>query len=115
MDLERLRFVCPVPRLLAAELTVHHRHDGLTRGTSHLKICASGHKDCKNSAPQLVRYDGYKHLQEPQAQIVSCIGPRGIAINESDDDAIWAYPGKAIGMLRNLEFAVLHTDLYRRC
>lgn len=47
----------------------------------------------------MVRYDGYKHLQEPESQIFSCIGPRGIAMNESDEDAIWAYPGTAIGEL----------------
>ena len=75
------------------------RHQGLVRGTSHLQVCASGHTDCKDSAPQLVRYDGYKHLQEPESQIISCSGPRGVPINESDEDAIWAYPGVPDGKI----------------
>jgi hypothetical protein len=48
--------------------------------------------------PQLIRYDGYKHLQDPEKDIISCIGPRGVPLNQSDDDAIWAYNGTARGM-----------------
>ncbi|KAG9790945.1 hypothetical protein ABEF93_006908 [Exophiala dermatitidis] len=72
-------------------------HDGLTRGTSHLRSCATGEIDCKNNAPQMIRYDGYHSLQEPIEQIVPCIGPRGLPLNESQEDAIWAYPGRADG------------------
>ena len=36
-------------------------------------------------------------MQEPVSDIVHCIGPRGLLMNESDDDAIWAYSGKAQG------------------
>ena len=45
----------------------------------------------------MIRYDGYKHFQEPESEINSCIGPRGLSMKESDEDAIWAYPGVAIG------------------
>lgn len=72
-------------------------HDGLTRGTTHFETCRKGDLECKPKPPQLIRYDGYKHLQEPASEIVPCIGPRGILINESDEDAIWAYPYKATG------------------
>lgn len=45
----------------------------------------------------MLRYDGYKNLLEPVSHIVSCVGPRGVPLNESHEDAIWAYPGKANG------------------
>lgn len=45
----------------------------------------------------MLRYDGYKNLLEPVSHLVSCVGPRGVPINESHEDAIWAYPGKANG------------------
>ncbi|KAL6245796.1 hypothetical protein RBB50_006949 [Rhinocladiella similis] len=72
-------------------------HDGLTRGTSHLHLCETGEIDCKSKAPHMLRYDGYKNLLEPVSHLVSCVGPRGVPINESHEDAIWAYPGKANG------------------
>ena len=92
---------------------MHHsnipdRHDGLTRGTTHLQVCTSGLTDCKNSGPQLFRYDGYKHLQEPESQLVQCLGPRGVPMNESNEDAIWAYPGKADGTLSLRLFRKIH-------
>ena len=46
-----------------------------------------------------MRYDGYKHLQEPPSEIVPCVGPRGLLMNESDEDAVWAYPGIAQGTI----------------
>ena len=76
-----------------------YRHDGLTRGTYHLEPCMSGQMDCKLETPSMERYDGYRNFQEPVERIVSCIGPRGVKLNESDEDAIWAYPGKAVGKL----------------
>lgn len=79
------------------------RHDGLTRGTSHLRSCATGEIDCKSNAPHLIRYDGYRSLQEPVDQIVPCMGPRGLPLNESQEDAIWAYPGHADGKLDETE------------
>jgi len=60
--------------------------------------------DCKNEIPHLIRYDGYRSLQEPASQIISCIGPRGVPLNESEEDVIWAYPGKADG--RNISSPV---------
>ena len=45
----------------------------------------------------MVRYEGYQNLVEQAAHIVPCVGPRGVPINESHEDAIWAYPGKANG------------------
>ena len=77
-----------------ADLT---RHDGLTRGTSHLRECETGEIDCSKTSPHLVRYDGYHSFREPIDHVVSCIGPRGMPLNESQDDAIWAYPGQANG------------------
>jgi hypothetical protein len=73
------------------------RHYGLTRGLSDLKACSPEEPNCDDLTPQLVRYSGYKHLQEDEHDIISCIGPRGLPMNESDDDAIWAYNGKAHG------------------
>ena len=75
----------------------HSSHYGLTRGLSDLKACVPEDPKCVDSTPQLVRYTGYKHLQEDETDIVSCIGPRGIPMNESDDDAVWAYNGIAHG------------------
>ncbi|KIV83704.1 hypothetical protein PV11_05706 [Exophiala sideris] len=72
-------------------------HAGLTRGTSHLRSCETGELDCKNKSPHFIRYDGYKNFIEPVSNIVHCVGPRGLPINESEDDAVWAYPGKASG------------------
>lgn len=74
------------------------QHDGLTRGTSQFTSCREGEENCSRKPPSLVRYDGYKHLQEDPKDIISCIGPRGIQINESDEDAIWAYPAIANGV-----------------
>src|SRR5882757_11404764 len=68
-------------------------HDGLTRGISHLRSCETGQVDCKNKNPHFIHYDGYKSFSEPVSQIVSCIGPRRVQLNESQEDAIWAYPG----------------------
>lgn len=79
--------------------TIFSSHDGLTRGISHLRSCETGEIDCKNKNPHLLHYDGYKSFSEPVSQIVSCIGPRGIQLNESHDDAIWAYPGHANGKI----------------
>jgi hypothetical protein len=73
------------------------RHDGLTRGTLHLKRCTPEEVNCPHTSPQLFRYNGYKHFQEPTSEIVSCGGPRGLRMNESNDDAVWAYQGKAEG------------------
>ncbi|KAK5252750.1 hypothetical protein LTS03_007684 [Exophiala xenobiotica] len=75
----------------------YETHDGLTRGTSHLHLCESGEIDCKSKEPHMVRYEGYQNLVEQAAHIVPCVGPRGVPINESHEDAIWAYPGKANG------------------
>lgn len=68
------------------------------RGTTHFNDCKQDDTNCVPKPPSLVRYDGYKHLQEDPADIIQCLGPRGLPINESDEDAIWAYPGKATGM-----------------
>lgn len=100
MDLERLPSVstfCASGLRTWLLIIFARSHDGLTRGISHLQVCTTGEVDCVSEEPQLVRYHGYKHFQEPPAAIVSCIGARGLPLNESDDDAIWAYPGKAIG------------------
>lgn len=67
-------------------------HDGLTRGTSNFNMCREGEENCNPRPPKLIRYDGYKHLQEDPMDIVQCTGPRGLPLNESDEDAIWAYP-----------------------
>lgn len=56
-----------------------------------------GEEGCSEKTPRLVKYDGYKNMQEPVSDIVPCIGPRGLLMNESDEDAIWAYSGKAQG------------------
>lgn len=84
-------------RCLVRFSDIPDRHDGLIRGSTDLQVCASGLAECRNSAPQLVRYDGYKALQEPDSQIIPCLSPRGIFLNESNEDAIWAYLGKAEG------------------
>lgn len=84
-----------MPIALANELS---RHDGLTRGTSHFSKCRVDEENCSGKPPQLIRYDGYKHLQEDPREIIQCIGPRGVAINESEEDAVWAYPAIANGM-----------------
>lgn len=73
------------------------RHDGLTRGTVHLKSCTPEEENCRHTSPQLLRYDGYKHFRESAFDVVPCVGPRGLWMNESDDDAVWAYRGKAVG------------------
>ncbi|KAK5105078.1 hypothetical protein LTS08_001352 [Lithohypha guttulata] len=72
-------------------------HEGLTRGTSNFNTCRADEENCNGRPPKLVRYDGYKHLQEDPVDIVQCIGPRGLPINESDEDAIWAYPAIPAG------------------
>lgn len=47
----------------------------------------------------MIRYDGYRSFEEPVSEIVPCIGPRGLPLNESGEDAVWAYEGKAKGEL----------------
>ncbi len=51
------------------------------------------------------RYDGYRSFEEPVSDIVPCIGPRGLFLNESDEDAVWAYEGKAKGKALNRELS----------
>lgn len=46
----------------------------------------------------MTRYDGYKSFEESVSDIVPCIGPRGLFMNESDEDAVWAYEGIAKGV-----------------
>lgn len=75
-------------------------HDGLTRGTTHFNTCRQDEENCNGKPPKLIRYDGYKHFQEDPMDIVQCIGPRGIPMNESDEDAVWAYPAIPAGKLR---------------
>jgi hypothetical protein len=36
-------------------------------------------------------------MHEPVSDIIPCIGPRGLLMNESDEDAVWAYSGTARG------------------
>ena len=85
-------------------------HDGLTRGISHFNTCRQDEENCNAKPPKLIRYDGYKHLQEDPADIVQCIGPRGVPINESDEDAVWAYPAIAAGtFIRNKHLGRLLT------
>lgn len=76
-------------------------HDGLTRGTTHFSTCRVDDENCNQKPPHLIRYDGYKHLQEDPADIIQCIGPRGLPINESDEDAIWAYPAIPSGEIES--------------
>ena len=64
---------------------------------SHFNTCRQDEENCNAKPPKLVRYDGYKHLAEDPADIIQCIGPRGVALNESDEDAVWAYPAIAAG------------------
>lgn len=75
----------------------------MTRGTTHFNTCRQDEENCNSKPPKLVRYDGYKHLQEDPLDIVQCIGPRGIALNESDEDAIWAYPAIASGQFTQIQ------------
>lgn len=90
-------------------------HDGLTRGTSQFNVCREDEQNCQRKPPHLVRYDGYKHLQEDPADIVQCIGPRGIPINESDEDAVWAYPAIADGRCTRFLVAARATLTFDRC
>lgn len=78
-------------------------HQGLVRGTSQFASCREDEPNCQRKPPQLVRYDGYKHLQEDPTDIIQCVGPRGVALNESDEDAIWAYPGIAHGVYKSVK------------
>lgn len=78
-------------------ITHYHRHDGLTRGISHLQTCQNGEVDCKNKHPRQIRYNGLRHSQEDPSHILSCLGPRGLPLNESEGDAVWAHPGRAVG------------------
>jgi hypothetical protein len=74
------------------------RHDGLTRGTIDLTAtCHPGQQSCDKKTPHMTRYDGYRNFEEPVSDIVPCIGPRGLLMNESDEDAVWAYQGAAKG------------------
>ena len=93
---QRESFIPSLPQVIKL-IPCLRSHAGLTRGTTDLAVCAPGEENCNRKTPQLVRYDGYKHLQEPLDEIIQCIGPRGLPMNESDEDAIWAYPGKARG------------------
>jgi hypothetical protein len=36
-------------------------------------------------------------MHEPVSDIIPCVGPRGLLMNESDEDAVWAYTGTAHG------------------
>lgn len=81
-------------------------HDGLTRGTTHFSTCRVDEENCSQKPPNLIRYDGYKHLQEDPTDIIQCTGPRGLAMNESDEDAIWAYPAIPSGKLESHSLVV---------
>ena len=64
----------------------------LTRGTQDLiRSCPPEQVNCPQSVPQMVRYTGLKNYKDRVEDIVPCVGPRGLAMNESDDDALWAY------------------------
>ena len=54
----------------------------------------------------MTRYDGYKSFEEPFSEITPCVGPRGLLMNESDEDAVWAYQGIAKGEASRLEPAI---------
>ena len=84
------------------------RHDGLARGTSHLRTCQTGEVDCRSKHPLQVRYDGLRHSQEDPSHILSCLGPRGLPLNESDGDAIWTYPGRAVGKEWHLQLVKIN-------
>jgi hypothetical protein len=74
------------------------RHDGLTRGTLDLKPgCQPGQDNCDKNTPYMSRYAGYRSFEEPVSDIVPCVGPRGLHLNESDEDAVWAYEAVAKG------------------
>ena len=76
------------------------RHDGLARGSFDLKLdCQLNHERCDKNTPRMTRYDGYRNLEEPVSAIISCVGPRDLPLNESDEDAIWAYKGVAKGII----------------
>lgn len=47
----------------------------------------------------MLRYDGYKSFEEPKSDLVPCIGPRGLLMNESEKDTVWAYKGQAKGVI----------------
>lgn len=64
----------------------------LTRGTQDLlQPCPPEQVNCPQSVPEMVRYTGLKNYKDRVEDIVPCTGPRGLAMNESDDDALWAY------------------------
>jgi len=54
-------------------------------------VCQPGQENCDKKTPHMTRYDGYRSFEEPVSEIVSCIGPRGLPLNESAEDAVWAY------------------------
>lgn len=45
----------------------------------------------------MIRYDGYRNFEEPASVVTPCVGPRDLPLNESDEDAVWAYAGVAKG------------------
>ena len=78
------------------------RHDGLVRGTLDLQSsCQPGQVNCDNSAPHMSRYDGYRSFEEPVSDVSPCIGPRGLLVNESHEDAVWAYEALAKGVIQH--------------
>ena len=101
------------PRSRPLLTTLHRRHDGLTRSTSDLTyICTPGEESCSEKTPKLGRYDGYKNMHEPASDIIPCIGPRGLLMNESDEDAVWAYSGTAQGEFSFDDHPAKHQDLH---
>lgn len=49
------------------------------------------------NTPQMRRYDGYRSFEEHVSDIIPCIGARGLRMNESEEDAVWAYESIARG------------------
>lgn len=93
-------------------MDLFHRHNGLTRGLHDLKPeCLPGEANCELKEPQLVKYDPYKGYADSVADIVPCTGPRGVPINESDEDSLWAYPGLPRGQLFTLPFLIGMSDV----
>ena len=64
----------------------------LTRGTQDLlQDCPTEQPNCQKKVPEMVRYTALQNYKDRVEDIVPCTGPRGLPMNESDDDAIWAY------------------------
>ena len=51
-------------------------------------------------------------MHEPASDIIPCIGPRGLLMNESDEDAVWAYSGTAQGEFSFDDHPAKHQDLH---